>query len=102
MADAFTLPICVFCLHKPKLWDCFSASSYLHERVKGEQGIRITKRHKRKHEQARQYLCSMLMDLMGLLTVTDNAPPSPGLELQFCWAAELNHGYMMRYVAPSW
>lgn len=40
---------------------------------KGEQGI--TKRHKRKYEHAREYLCSMLMDLMGLLTVTDNVPP---------------------------
>lgn len=63
-------------------------------RRKGEQGIRITKRHRRKNEQARQYLCSMLMDLMGLLTVTDNVPPSPGS--QFSSAAELKRVYRMR------
>lgn len=47
-------------------------------RREGEQGIRITKEHKRTPAQAELNICSMLMALMGLLTVTDSATPSPG------------------------
>lgn len=55
----------------------------------GEQGIRITKRQKREDRQTRQRLCSMPMALMGLLTVTDNVPPSPAFH--FGRAAEPKH-----------